>query len=132
MSSSKVVDGIKYAVFFGSLIILGIFLYDLMFAPPLLLKGVIVDKTYVAKQHVGATSIAPYMRYKQKDYIITATQHDQWIALVELTDGQILKVNCHSDHYQEKHVGDTLHFKEYAGDILGIDYFSHNEEDEQP
>jgi hypothetical protein len=28
-------------------------------------------------------------------------------------------------------VGDTLHFKEYTGDLLGIDYFAHNEEDEE-
>src|SRR5690348_17005480 len=94
----KVVTGIKYAVFFSAIAILGIFLYDLMFAPPLILKGVIVEKKFVPKAQVGATSINPYMRYKQKDYLITAQKHDQWVALVELPDGQVLKVNCHSDH----------------------------------
>ena len=129
--SEKVVTGIKYTIFFSAVIILGIFLYDLMFAPPLVMKGVIVEKKFVAKENVGATSVNPYMRYKQKDYLITTQNHDQWIALVELENGQVLKVNCHSDHYQIKEVGDTLHFKEYAGDIMGIDYFSHNEEDEE-
>lgn len=130
-TSEKVVTGIKYVVFITAITILGIFLYDLMFAPPLIMRGIIVDKRYVPKNSVSATSVNPYMRYKQKDYLINAQNHDQWLALVELENGQILKVNCHSDHYDQKHVGDTLHFKEYAGDIMGIDYFSHNEEDEE-
>lgn len=129
-TSEKVVTGIKFVVFFSAIAILAVFLYDLMLAPPQVLKGVIVEKKFFPKQAVGATSVNPYMRYKQKDYLITAHKHDQWIALVELEDGEVLKVNCHSDHYEDKHVGDTLHFKEYAGDIMGIDYFSHNEEDE--
>lgn len=129
-TSEKVVTGVKYAIFFSAVTILGIFVYDLIFAPPLIMKGVIVEKKFVEKQNVGAPSMNPYMRYKQKDYLITTQQHDQWIALVELENGQVLKVNCHSDHYEKKAVGDTLHFKEYAGDIMGIDYFAHNEEDE--
>lgn len=130
-TSRKVVNGIKYVAFFSTIAVLGIFLYDLMLAPPLVMKGVIVEKRFFPKEHVGATSINPYMRYKQKDYLVSAVKHDQWVALVELEDGQVLRVNCHSDHYEDKHIGDTLHFKEYAGDIMGIDYFSHNEEDEK-
>ncbi len=130
-TSEKFVTGIKYVVFISAVVILGVFLYDLMFAPPLIMKGVIVEKKFIPKENVGATSMNPYMRYKQKDYLVTAQKHDQWVALVELENGQILKVNCHSDHYEIKNVGDTLHFKEYAGDIMGIDYFSHNEEDEE-
>jgi hypothetical protein len=130
-TSKKIIAGIKYAVFFCSLIVLGIFAYDLLFAPPLVMKGIIVEKMHIPKDQVNATSMNPYMRYKQKDYLITTQKHDQWVALVELEDGQVLKVNCHSDHYEKKLVGDTLHFKEYAGDIMGIDYFSHNEEDEE-
>lgn len=126
----KIVTGIKYAVFFASLIVLVIFAYDLLFAPPLIMKGIIVEKAFVPRDYANATSMNPYMRYKQKDYLITTQTHDQWVALVELEDGQVLKVNCHSDHYEKKQVGDTLHFKEYAGDIMGIDYFAHNEEDE--
>lgn len=130
-TSEKVVTGIKFVVFFSAIAILGIFLYNFMLAPPKIMQGVIVEKKFFPKQAVGATSITPYMRYKQKDYLITAHKHEQWIALVELKDGEVLKVNCHSAHYEDKHVGDTLHFKEYAGDIMGIDYFSHNEEDEK-
>jgi hypothetical protein len=36
-----------------------------------------------------------------------------------------------SDHYEIKQIGDTLHFKEYTGELLHIEYFSHNEEDEE-
>lgn len=129
-TSEKVVTGIKFVVFFSAIAILGVFLYDFMLAPPKIMQGVIVEKKYFPKQAVGATSITPYMRYKQKDYMISTHKHDQWVALVELEDGKVYKVNCHSDHYEDKHIGDTLHFKEYAGDIMGIDYFSHNEEDE--
>lgn len=131
MNKDKIVDSIKYVIFFSAVVLLGIFLFDLFFAKPLIMQGVIVDKMYVPKSNVSATSLNPYMRYKQKDYLVNAQNHDQWVALVELEDGQVLKVNCHSDHYEQKHVGDTLHFKEYAGDIMGIDYFSHNEEDEE-
>jgi len=129
-TSEKVVNSIKYAVFFSALLVLGIFLFNLFFAKPLIMRGIIVTKMYVPTQRVSANSIMPYMRYKSKDYIVNAQQHEQWLALVELENGQVLKVNCHSDHYKIKEVGDTLHFKEYAGDIMGIDYFSHNEEDE--
>jgi len=129
-ASEKVVTGIKYAVFLSAVTILGVFLYNLMFAPPLIMQGIIVEKKFIPQDQISATGLNPYMRYKQKDYLITTQNHDQWIALVELQDGQVLKVNCHSDHYEERHIGDTLHFKEYAGDIMGIDYFSHNEEDE--
>lgn len=129
-TSEKVVAVIKYGIFISAVTILGIFFYDLLLAPPQVMQGVIVEKKFFPKEHVGATSMNPYMRYKQKDYLVTAQKHDQWVALVELENGQVFKVNCHSDHYEDKHVGDTLHFKEYAGDIMGIDYFSHNEEDE--
>jgi hypothetical protein len=129
--SGKVVNGIKYAAFFSAIIVLGIFLFDLFFARPLIMQGIIVDKIYVPTQNSSANSIMPYMRYKTKDYTVSAQKHEQWVALVKLENGQVLKVNCHSDHYQLKEIGDTLHFKEYAGDIMGIDYFSHNEEDEE-
>lgn len=127
---ANVVTGIKYVLFVSCLVILVVFLYGLMFAKPQVFKGVIVNKLYIPKEQVGTNSILPYMRYKSKDYQVTAIRHDQWLVLVEMNDGQVLKVNCRSEHYNEKHVGDTLHFKEYAGDIMGIDYFSHNEEDE--
>lgn len=130
-TSEKVVNGIKYVVFFSALIVLGVFLFDLFFAKPLVMQGIIVNKMYVPTQNANANSIMPYMRYKTKDYTVSAQQNEQWVALVELESGQILKVNCHSDHYKTKEVGDTLHFKEYAGDIMGVDYFSHNEEDEE-
>ena len=79
---------------------------------------------------VAGPSILSYGRGRRYDYIITTEQHQQWIAFVKMDDGQVLKVNCHSDHYEKKQVGDTVQFKEYIGELLGIDFFSHNEEDE--
>jgi hypothetical protein len=113
-------------ILIGSLIF-----YDVLFSKPLILKGIIVKKIFVPAKNVAAPSVLSYGRYKSYDYTVTAQQHQQWIAFVEIANGQILKVNCHTDHYEKKQVGDTLHFKEYTGELLGIDYFSHNEEDQE-
>ncbi len=121
----------KFITIFGIAIAIGLIVYDVLFSKPLILQGIIVDKVYMPKESTSAQNILPYMKYKSYDYIVTAEKHEQWIAFVKIEDDQILKVNCHSHHYEQKYVGDTLHFKEYIGDIFGIDYFSHNEEDEE-
>jgi hypothetical protein len=108
--------------------LIGFITYDVLFSKPMIMKGVIVEKTYVPSKNATAQNILPYGKYRSYDYAITAEKHDQWIAFVKI-DGKVLKVNCHTDHYNIKQVGDTLHFKEYTGELLGIDYFSHNEED---
>jgi hypothetical protein len=104
--------------------------YDVLFTPPLIMRGVIVDKVHVPSSIETSQSIMPYTKYKSNDYIITAQKEEQWIAFVKTDDGQILKVNCHIHHYEQTQLGDTLQFKEYTGEIFHIDYFSHNEEDE--
>jgi hypothetical protein len=103
--------------------------YDVLFSKPLIMQGVIVEKIYVPNKQVAGPHVLPYGKYKSYDYTITTEKHDQWIAFVKTDDGTVLKVNCHTDHYDIKQVGDTLHFKEYTGELLHIDYFSHNEED---
>ena len=104
--------------------------YDVLFSKPLIMQGVVVDKIYVPQVSQSSQTITPYMKYKSYDYIVTAQKEEQWIAFVKTEEGQILKVNCHVHHYEQTRVGDTLKFKEYTGDIFHIDYFSHNEEDE--
>lgn len=107
----------------------GLVFYDVLFSKPHSLSGIIVDKIYVpARNAVGPNSLT-YRRAKTYDYSISAEDEHQWIAFVKMENGKILKVNCHSNHYETKQVGDTLHFKEYTGDMMHIDYFSHNEED---
>ncbi|MFZ2906843.1 MAG: hypothetical protein WAZ98_11620 [Cyclobacteriaceae bacterium] len=105
--------------------------YDVLFSKPLVMRGVIVDKIHFPGKSQSGQNILPYMKYKSNDYIITAQQEEQWIAFVKTNDGQILKVNCHLHHYEQTQIGDTLRFKEYTGEIFHIDYFSHNEEDEE-
>lgn len=122
---------IKFISVFGVVFILGLIVYDVLFSKPLILQGIIVDKVYVHPANSSGQNVMPYMRYKSYDYVVQTEKHEQWIAFVKTEDEQILKVNCHSHHYQQKQVGDTLHFKEYIGDIFGIDYFSHNEEDQE-
>lgn len=115
------------------IVILGVPLaitYDVLFSKPLVMEGVIVDKVYVPAESASSQNVLPYMKYKSRDYIVTAQKEEQWIAFVKTPDGQVLKVNCHIHHYEQTQLGDTLRFKEYTGDIFHIDYFSHNEEEE--
>lgn len=105
--------------------------YDVLFSQPVVLRGVIVDKLHVPSKNSSGQNILPYMKYKSYDYVVTSQTEEQWIAFVKTNDGQILKVNCHIHHYNDTQVGDTLQFKEYTGEIFHIDYFSHNEEDEE-
>jgi hypothetical protein len=63
--------------------------------------------------------------------MVTSEKHEQWIAFVKTEQGSDIKSELPQSSLRTKHVGDTLHFKEYIGEIFGIDYFSHNEEDEE-
>lgn len=122
---------IKFISVFGAVFLLGLIVYDVLFSKPLIMQGIIVDKVYMQPENTSGQNVLPYMKYKSYDYIVKTEKHEQWIAFVKTEDEQILKVNCHSHHYQQKQVGDTLHFKEYTGQLFGIDYFSHNEEDQE-
>ncbi len=123
--------GLILVVAVGIFLLLGLVVYDVLFSKPLIMKGVIVEKVYVPKKNAVGPHILPYGNYKAYDYTVTAEKQDQWIAFVRIEDGTVLKVNCHTDHYEVKQIGDTLHFKEYTGELLHIDYFSHNEEDQE-
>lgn len=109
----------------------GLVVRDVLFSKPLIMKGIVVEKIYVPEKNVAGPHALPYGKYRSYNYTVQAEKEEQWIAFVKIDDGQILKVNCHSHHYQQKQVGDTLHFKEYKGDVFHIDYFAHNEEDVQ-
>jgi hypothetical protein len=105
------------------------FIYDVLFSPPSIHKGIIVEKLFVPGKNVAAPNIIG-SRYRSYKYAITAKNHHQWIAIVKDEAGQELKVNCKSDHYENKQVGDTLLFKEFrGGELFKVEYFSHNDED---
>jgi hypothetical protein len=132
MSVSKhIKNGIVFVLLVGTLSTAGFIAYDILFSKPLLMQGIIMDKVYVPSKTASGPHVLPYGKYKSYDYTIASEQHEQWIAFVKTEDGKVLKVNCHSNHYDIKQIGDTLHFKEYTGELLHIDYFSHNEEDEE-
>ncbi len=127
--SSNIKSGILFIGIIAALGMIGFVAYDVLFSKPLILKGVIVEKIFVPSKNATGPHVLPYGKYRSYDYTVTTEKHEQWIAFVKVDDGNVLKVNCHSNHYDIKQVGDTLHFKEYTGEMLGIDYFSHNEED---
>ena len=129
--SSNIKSGILFIGIIAALGMIGFVAYDVLFSKPLILKGVIVEKIFVPSKNTAGRHVLPYGKYRSYDYTVTAEKHEQWIAFVKTADGNVLKVNCHSDHYEIKQIGDTLHFKEYKGELLHIDYFSHNEEDEE-
>jgi hypothetical protein len=122
---------LKFLAIFGMVVAVALVVYDVLFSKPLIMQGIIVEKVYMPHENNSAQNVLPYSKYKSRDYMVTAQQHEQWVAFVKLEDDQILKVHCHTDHFGQKQIGDTLHFKEYTGELFGIDYFAHNEEDEE-
>ena len=129
MAKGNLTSGIALPAIVGALALVGLVVYDVLFSRPHLMRGVIVDKLFVPGKNNAGPHALPYGKYRSYDYAIQAEQQEQWIAFVQVDDGKVLKVNCHSNHYEIKQVDDTLHFKKYTGELLHIDYFSHNEED---
>jgi len=113
------------AIFFG----MTFFAYDVLFSPPTIHKGIIVEKIFVPAKNVAGPNIATGSRYRTYKYNIYAKNEHQWVAFVKDETGQVLKVNCKSDHYERKAIGDTLLFKEFRGSVFNTEYFSHNDED---
>ena len=105
------------------------FIYDVLFSHPTIHKGVIVEKIFVAGKNVAGPNVSAGNRYRAYRYAISVKSKHQWIALVKDEEGNVLKVNCKSDHYENKEVGDTLLFKEFRGEVFKVEYFSHNDED---
>jgi len=105
------------------------FIYDVLFSKPTIHKGIIVEKIFVPRKGVAGPNTVTGVRYRSFKYVISAKNNHQWIAIVKDETGQELRVNCKSDHYENKNIGDTLLFKEYRGDVFKVQYFSHNDED---
>jgi len=113
------------AIFF----VMVFFIYDLLFSHPSIHKGIIVEKIFVPAKSVAGPNAMTGSHYRTYKYSISTKNHQQWIAFVKDEAGQVLKVNCKSDHYERKAIGDTLLFKEFRGEIFKVEYFSHNDED---
>lgn len=106
----------------------GLIIFDSLFSAPKIHRGIIVEKVFIPQHHAVSPYALPYGGYKSYKYTINSQKYHQWIAFVKSEDDTI-KVHCTSAHYEDKKIGDTLLFKEYKGDLLGIDYLSHSEED---
>jgi len=126
MSISNVVKGGFLAVLF---IFIGLFVYDQLFSAPKIHQGIIIHKTFIPQRNVVGPNTTHYGGHRAYKYIIQSQKYHQWIAIVVADDGDTLKVHCSSDHYEAKNLGDTLLFKEYKGNLFGVDYLSHSEED---
>ena len=105
------------------------FVYDVLFSPPSVHKGIIVEKIFIPGRNVAGPNTMAGARYRSFKYNISTQHQHQWIAFVKDEAGQVLKVNCKSDHYERKAIGDTLLFKEFRGNTFKAEYFSHNDED---
>jgi hypothetical protein len=101
---------------------------SILFPNHTLQNGIVLDKLYVPSSHASSGNALSFHHYKARDYTVTATAKEQWLALVNTSSGKVM-VHCDSLHYKIKEVGDTLHFTKYSGEILGIEYLSYYEED---
>ena len=113
------------AIFF----VMVFFVYDLLFSHPTIHKGIIVEKIFVPAKSVAGPNAMTGSHYRTYKYSISTKNQQQWIAFVKDEAWLVLKVNCKSDHYENKAIGDTLLFKEFRGEIFKVEYFSHNDED---
>lgn len=113
----------------AAFIVMIFFIYDVLFSPPTIHRGIIVEKIFVPGKNVAGSNVMTGSHYRTYKYSISTKNQHQWIAFVKDEAGQVLKVNCKSDHYERKSVGDTLLFKEFRGEIFKSEYFSHNDED---
>jgi len=119
---------IKGGLLIITITLIGLVIYDQLFSPPKVHDGIIIHKVYIPTNTAG-TNVLPYSGYRTYKYVIQSQKYHQWIAIVKTDDGDTLKIHCTSNHYNQKNIGDTLLFKEYKGDLFGIDYLSHSEED---
>ena len=121
-------SGIVGYVFIAFLVgLFGLLLYDLLFTAPDHQQGTVIEKIHIPAHSVSGGT--PVGGVRRGNYFITAQQEAQWIALVRMENGEILKVHCLPGHYQTKNIGDVIHFKKYEGKLLHIEYFAHNEEE---
>lgn len=116
--------------FIGVLTMGAYMFYHILFLKTDISQGIILDKLYVPGKHASDHNVLTFARYKSNDYLVNTETHEQWLALVKNHEGDILKIHCDSMHYRIKQVGDTLHFKKYTGEILGIEYLSYYKEDD--
>ncbi|QLH32590.1 MAG: hypothetical protein HWD62_09300 [Cyclobacteriaceae bacterium] len=120
MAKGNLTSGIALPAIVGALALVGLVVYDVLFSKPHLMKGVIVDKLFVPGKNNAGPHALPYGKYRSYEYAIQAEQQEQWIAFVQGDDGKVLKVNCHSNHYEMKQVGNTLHLRKHTGELYCI------------
>ena len=78
------------AIFFG----MTFFTYDVLFSPPSIHKGVVIEKIFVPGKNVAGPNMVTGSRYRTYKYNIYAKKNHQWVAFVKDETGQVLKVNC--------------------------------------
>jgi hypothetical protein len=125
--TARLKNNLPLIVVVALIIGIGFFAWDLMFSAPEHQQGVIIEKIFVAAKTVSEAT--PYGGVRRSNYFITAQIEEQWIAMVRMDNGDIVKVHCLPDHYKLKNVGDILHFRKYEGKHFHIQYFAHNEEE---
>ncbi len=126
MDISSIIKGGALLVF---LAIFCVFSYDLFFAPGKIHQGIVLNKVFIPPHTASGHNVTSYGRNKSYKYIVQAQKFHQWVAIVKADDGDTLKVHCNSSHFAATNVGDTLLFKEYSGDVFGVDFLAHSEED---
>jgi len=116
-----------YGLFLLAVLGLAIFVvYDLLFSPPTVQKGVVTELLFVPGKAVS--TYTPFQGRRIGDHAIVVARQEQWIAAVRQESDDMLQVHCTKDHFENLKVGDTLMFKKYEVQHFHIKYFAHYED----
>lgn len=108
---------------------LAVFVGSFVFTKPEHLSGTVIEKIIVPSKNTYSGS--RYSPVRRGAINIATAQQEQWIAVVLTDKGDTLTVHCLPDHHGAKNVGDRIHFKEYEGSLVHIQYFAHGEEEDE-
>ncbi len=93
---------------------------DMVKSEPQYDEGIIVDLAF-SKGHTSTTSgVAFNSKGGASPVVGTTSTPDEWIAMVKMNDGEVVKVECKAKHYYGHKVGDNLKFARFYGKWTGI------------
>jgi hypothetical protein len=119
----------KAFLYIGSVLLAGALMvfigWDILVSKPTLQTGTVNELLYVPSKTV--TAYTPMHGRKIGNHPVVAAKQEQWIAVVR-NDNEDYQVHCTEEHYQQLHVGDTIRYKKYEGEIFHIRYFAHYED----
>lgn len=83
-------------------------------------EGVIVDLSF-SQGHTSTTNgVVLNSKGGVSPVVGTTSTPDEWIAMVKMSDGAVVKVDCKPEHYYGHKLGDNIKFASFYGRWTGI------------